>query len=74
MPEIWKQMYNNYVNYEISSYGEVRNMQTNKLLNYRTSKNGNAMVLLRDKNNNKKWVTTLDLMLEYFDDDEVIEQ
>ena len=74
MPEIWKQMCNNYVNYEISSNGEVRNMQTNKLLNYRISKNGNAMVLLRDKNNNKKWVTTLDLMLEYFDDDEVIEQ
>jgi hypothetical protein len=70
--EVWKQMYEDFPMYEISSYGNVRNMQTNKFLKTnRTNNDGFVIVILRDKNNLKKWVKISDLMNQYLTLEEI---
>ena len=59
--EVWVQMYEDYPMYEVSSIGNVRNMQTNKILKIRADR-----VLLRDKNNSMKWVNVKYLVFKYF--------
>jgi hypothetical protein len=66
--EVFKQMTDDYVLYEISNYGNVRNFQTNKILKQRIDSNGYAIVLLRDKNNIRKWVHVSDLIAYYIYD------
>ena len=62
--EVWVQMYEVFPMYEISSNGNVRNMQTNKILKPRTTGFFN-IVFLRNKNNLMKWVQVQDLLFEY---------
>lgn len=71
--ELWKSMYEVYPGYEISSNGNIRNFKTNKVLKTRKKNDGFAIVLLRDKNNLKKWVVLQDLMSQYFTLDEILE-
>jgi hypothetical protein len=59
--EVWKQMYEDYPMYEISSDGKVRNMQTNKILKIRDD----CDVFLRNKNNSMKWVNVKYLKNRY---------
>ena len=64
--EIWKQMDEGYILYEVSSDGNVRNMQTKKILKKRKDGNGYASVFLKDKKSKlNKWVKVSDLEAYY---------
>ncbi len=66
-----KRMIGNYSNYEISNHGNVKNVVTGKILKYRSNKNGFAMCLLTGNDGNRHWMNVQDLMIEYFNDDEL---
>ena len=63
--EVFKQMTDDYILYEISNYGNVRDFQTKKIIKERNDDDGYAFILLRDKKNIKKWVRVNDLIVCY---------
>mgnify|MGYP001396365170 CR=1 FL=1 len=63
--EQFKVMYDNYPLYEISYEGDVRRVGKDMPLKMKTNCYGLATVLLRDKHNNRKWVSIYDLMRQY---------
>ena len=67
---MWKSIFN-YPNYEISTNGEVRNIQTLKSLKYRNNPNGYAIVLIRN-NHTRTWVDVNILMRTHFTIEEII--
>ena len=62
----------NYPSYTITNNGDVRNTITKYNLQSKTSRNGLAMVLLRDANGDRQWVEIQTLLEDNFTNDELI--
>ncbi len=62
----------NYPSYTITNNGDVRNTITKYNLQSKTSRNGLAMVLLRDANGDRHWVEIQTLLEDNFTNDELI--